>query len=259
MSASNSETCLANAETSSPSLPMAVESSSASEESSSTASVFSSRVALLDASSALHQPFLLASSFCCVCIFVISCSIIVRTLAMGSAAARPATAESTRLFKAEARCCRKRATLSLCGSRTSERRNAKAVLFGPACKRLGRCFPALPATASPAMMPLAFSIASISSCRSFWRAAKAAAFLLQVALRSVEYFSSDCFSTLVSPRSPSDEALLCSCLALNWPFSSCSFLDCASCASRLWTSISKAWRFFCSSFSRLMRSSTNLS
>mmetsp|Transcript_105455 Transcript_105455/g.251167 ORF Transcript_105455/g.251167 Transcript_105455/m.251167 type:complete len:238 (-) Transcript_105455:700-1413(-) len=237
MSASNSETCLLNVETSSPSLPMAVESSSASEESSSTASVFSSRVALLDASSALHQPFLLASSFCCVCIFVISCSIIVRTLAMGSAAARPATAESTRLFKAEARCCRKRATRSLRGSRSSERRNAKAVLFGP-CKRLGKCLSALPATASPAMMPLAFSIASISSCRSFWRAAKAAAFLLQVAARSVEYFSSDCFSTFVSPRSPSDEALLCSCLALNCPFSSCSFLDCASCESRLWASIS---------------------
>ena len=41
-----------------------------------------------------------------------------------------------------------------------------------------------------------------SSFRNFWRSSKAAAFLLQVALRSLAYFSSEAFSVFVSSKSP---------------------------------------------------------
>mmetsp|Transcript_76159 Transcript_76159/g.168229 ORF Transcript_76159/g.168229 Transcript_76159/m.168229 type:complete len:207 (-) Transcript_76159:818-1438(-) len=190
---------------SSPSLAMEELNSSISDCRESTWSVFSSLMALLLANSAWHQPCLVASSFAWSCIFTISCSIIVFTLAMGSAAARSAVADNTRLFKDSARCWRKRVTCSSCSGRAEkDRRKARDVAV---CTRPGRCFSALPATAPLLMMSWALVRASSSSFRNFWRSSKAAAFLLQVALRSLAYFSSEAFSVFVSSKSPSAEAL----------------------------------------------------
>eukprot|EP00438_Fugacium_kawagutii_P036324 Skav220736 [mRNA] locus=scaffold2753:293670:302295:+ [translate_table: standard] len=147
-----------------------------------------------------------------------SCSIMAFTLATGSAPTRSAVADSTRLFSAPARCWRKRATWSSSTGRASlDRRKAREV---PVLSSKGRCFSALPATAPLLMMSWALLRASNSSLRSFWRSSKAAAFLLQVAWRSLAYFSSEAFSVLVSSRSPSAAAFAWSFLALNWTLES---------------------------------------
>mmetsp|Transcript_114978 Transcript_114978/g.273416 ORF Transcript_114978/g.273416 Transcript_114978/m.273416 type:complete len:222 (-) Transcript_114978:787-1452(-) len=188
-------------------------------------SVFSSRVALLVASSVTHQVFFVASSLACSFNLVRSCWIIFFTLPSGSAPTRTARADSMRLFRAEARCWRKRATWSFRSPWLSDRRKASTEPRGERCKSPGRCFSALPATEPLEMISCALPTASISSCRVFWRSEKAAAFFAQVAFRSFANFSSASFSALVSARSPSDDALLCTFLALNCSLELFSFFD----------------------------------
>mmetsp|Transcript_17808 Transcript_17808/g.33458 ORF Transcript_17808/g.33458 Transcript_17808/m.33458 type:complete len:274 (-) Transcript_17808:621-1442(-) len=220
------------------------------------ASVFSSRVALFVASSVTHQVFFVASDFACSFSFETSCSIIFFTLPRGSAPTRTAKAESMRLFRLFASCCKNRATSALPPRGLLDFRNARALELW---RRPGRCFSAFPATEPLEMISCALLTASISSERVFWRVWKAELFLAQVAFKSAEYFSSASLSALVSSKSPSAEAFFCNFLALNWAFAAFSFFDWATSAVNRWARSSNAWRFACSSFSSVLRSSTNLS
>mmetsp|Transcript_85302 Transcript_85302/g.238900 ORF Transcript_85302/g.238900 Transcript_85302/m.238900 type:complete len:219 (+) Transcript_85302:2-658(+) len=184
--------------------------------------------------------------------------IIFLTFAKGSAAARSATAESTRLLCSFA-CWRRYTATRCCEARSVPEARNCAKEAEAVCAKVGRCFSALPCTELLEMISIAFVIASSSSARSCCRDSKSVAFCSHVAVKSAKYFSSASFVVVVSCKSPSASALACKCFALLSDFSSRSCVDCSICAVRSCTNISWACFEFISSFSKAVRSSTNLS
>merc|ERR1719428_1720355 len=95
---------------------------------------------------------------------------------------------------------RSAATWTWLGALSTERSCARAA----ACfcwSSVGRCFSAAPATAPLERVSIAFSIAAISSARSFCRASKSEDFFSQVAVRSERYFLSSSRVAVVCSRS----------------------------------------------------------
>mmetsp|Transcript_10539 Transcript_10539/g.31911 ORF Transcript_10539/g.31911 Transcript_10539/m.31911 type:complete len:290 (+) Transcript_10539:620-1489(+) len=256
MASSSSATPLESSVMSSASLAMDEWSSSISARRVSTASVFSLRACALVASSVSHHPLWSASSFASSMRRTRRSLIIFRTLRKGSAAARSATAESTRLWRAPACSWRYAAALACSLLLTSARSAANELLR---CSRLGKCLSALPETASLEMISMAFSMASSSSERSSWRDSKSLAFFSQVATSSSRYTLSLSREDCVSFRLPSALALACNFLAFVLTFSDLSLLACSICESMSCMSNSYAWFAFTSSFSKTLRSSENFS
>mmetsp|Transcript_34132 Transcript_34132/g.79169 ORF Transcript_34132/g.79169 Transcript_34132/m.79169 type:complete len:242 (-) Transcript_34132:33-758(-) len=183
----------------------------------STASVFSFRVCSFVESSVSHQPLCSASSFASSIKRTIKSLIIFFTFENGSSATRTARAESTRLFKFSALDLKNSATRSCGAFDRPERSCASATaLF---CISAGKCFSALPLTASLDKISMAFSIAWISSARNCCLDSKSEAFCSQVAVKSERYFSSAAFVVVVSERSPSASAFACNFFALVSAFS----------------------------------------
>mmetsp|Transcript_84321 Transcript_84321/g.149036 ORF Transcript_84321/g.149036 Transcript_84321/m.149036 type:complete len:234 (+) Transcript_84321:623-1324(+) len=170
----------------------------------SAASLFSLRVASLAFSSSSHQAFFVASESSCSCSFFTMSSIMVFTLAIGSDVTLSAMAASSLLCSFSARCCSNWATCCSPGLR----RLLSCAKAWP-WTRLGRCLSALPATASPEIISMAFPTASSSSLRSFCLASKSAVFFFQSISRSFLYFVSASRSDFVSSSSASAAALSC--------------------------------------------------
>mmetsp|Transcript_88069 Transcript_88069/g.274043 ORF Transcript_88069/g.274043 Transcript_88069/m.274043 type:complete len:207 (+) Transcript_88069:84-704(+) len=183
--------------------------------------------------------------------------IIFFTFLKGSSATLEASAERTRLRSCTACSWRYSAARCWAGPAAPARSWPRDWRFF--CRSEGRCFSALPDTASLSRMSMAFWMASSSSPRSSWRDSKSVAFCSQVATRSPRYFTSASLVVVVSSRSPLASALAWSFLALTSAFSSRSVVAASIWSFRSISRSSKACWAFISSFSRAVRSSTNLS
>mmetsp|Transcript_24589 Transcript_24589/g.75971 ORF Transcript_24589/g.75971 Transcript_24589/m.75971 type:complete len:252 (+) Transcript_24589:500-1255(+) len=189
MAASRLATPWLSSAMSSPSLAMEDSSSSTSAWSVSTASLFSLRVCSFVASSVSHQPLCSASSFASSTRRTRRSLIIFLTLRKGSAATRPASAESTRLLSSLALTRRYSAARVWVWPARSDRRAAREVfvpfaLRARVCVSAGKCFSALPDTALLLIILSASLIALISSMRSFCLVWKSVAFCSHVATKS---------------------------------------------------------------------------
>mmetsp|Transcript_47677 Transcript_47677/g.147565 ORF Transcript_47677/g.147565 Transcript_47677/m.147565 type:complete len:206 (-) Transcript_47677:651-1268(-) len=181
--------------------------------------------------------------------------IIFFTFLKGSSATRPARIASTRLSSCLALRFRNSTALAWYWLCKSARNDANE---WPFCRSEGRCFPALPLTASLPRISIAFSIATSSSARNCCRASNSEAFCSQVEVTSARYFLSASFTSIVSSKSPLASAFFSRVEAFISAFLPLSSVAESICAFRSCMSRSKACWAAISFFSRSVRSWVNL-
>mmetsp|Transcript_126635 Transcript_126635/g.343772 ORF Transcript_126635/g.343772 Transcript_126635/m.343772 type:complete len:226 (-) Transcript_126635:1064-1741(-) len=152
-----------------------------------TSSDLDSRVCLLLASSASHQPLCSVSAVASSMSLTMRSLISFLTFTKGSAAARSAAMASTWLPVARARADRNATACCCCCGLARSLRSAASALRPDSCAREGRCFSPAPATVPLEMISIAFATASSSSWRSVCLDSKSACFTLQRASVSSRY------------------------------------------------------------------------
>mmetsp|Transcript_85308 Transcript_85308/g.238916 ORF Transcript_85308/g.238916 Transcript_85308/m.238916 type:complete len:265 (-) Transcript_85308:652-1446(-) len=185
--------------------------------------VLSVRTCSFEASSAVHQLWCCASSPWASCRRTIRSWIIRFTLAKGSSRIRAARLWSTPLPRRSARASRKAAALAWLGAEPWEPTCNKAAQGR--WRRAAAAAPVEAAIAGLCRISTAFSMAVISSARSFWRSWKSAALPLHCAVISARYLASSARVDVVSLRSDSICAFDCRDLAR-----CCAFVDLVSSA-----------------------------
>mmetsp|Transcript_55237 Transcript_55237/g.103565 ORF Transcript_55237/g.103565 Transcript_55237/m.103565 type:complete len:239 (-) Transcript_55237:714-1430(-) len=232
---------------------------SASASRPSISSFLSSRASAFSLSSSSHHAFFVASAASSSPIRVIMFSIISFTLSMGSAFTRSAKAASSWLCSAAAFCCRKSATFVKLGVRRERSLRSRSTIASAVfiCSSVGKCFSALPVTASPEMMSMALPIASNSSERSVCRLLNSAVLSLQLISKSFLYFASSFLVAVVSSNSPWSLAFWAEMLAFSFNLLSLLFVASLFSVSRPAIKVLNAFFFSSSAFFTASFSSVN--
>mmetsp|Transcript_59193 Transcript_59193/g.127495 ORF Transcript_59193/g.127495 Transcript_59193/m.127495 type:complete len:210 (+) Transcript_59193:780-1409(+) len=171
----------------------------------STWEVLRSRVCWLVVSSVSHHPLCSASSLASSFNLMIMSLIIFFTFLKGSASALSATCASKALPRRADCSCRYTATFAWDGEYSADRRRS-CNKEDPRWTSPGRLRSAAPETSSLDKMSMALPMASISSPRSFWRAAKSVCLTSHSDFKSARYSESAARSASSSFCSPSASA-----------------------------------------------------